>query len=261
MPTIILRAILLSVFLLSIIPGQSHGASTEEHGILSKNAFLVSVTYALKTGLISADEGTSLTACFAQNDDMNYGRLTEIVDDVTDPSKFATNINYLVDGTKTSADLLSAASFLAASADKAGTLSIDKVVDMNKILNISGTITWTMNTANGVISYVGGGRWLGTSGTIAQVKVNVGDRVKQGDVLASLDTTDLQLKVTQAEQAYLIQQLNYTNTVQADPGALATVAAQASMAFQSRKSPKGFLTMFFTANFSMKLIFSRSILP
>src|SRR5512136_1015288 len=41
---------------------------------------------------------------------------------------------------------------------------------------------------------------FGTSGTVAQVKVNVGDQVKHGDVLASLDTTDLQLKVTQAEQ-------------------------------------------------------------
>ena len=66
---------------------------------------------------------------------------------------------------------------------------------------------------------------FGTSGTIAQVKVNVGDQVKQGDVLASLDTTDLQFKVTQAEQAYLIQQLTYTNTMQADPGTLATARA------------------------------------
>ena len=88
MPTIILRAILLSVFLLSIVPGQSYGASTEEHGILSRNAFLVAVTYAQKTGLINEDEEKALRACFARDDDMNYGRLTEIVDDVTDPSKF-----------------------------------------------------------------------------------------------------------------------------------------------------------------------------
>jgi HlyD family secretion protein len=63
---------------------------------------------------------------------------------------------------------------------------------------------------------------FGTSGTVAQVKVNVGDRVKQGDVLASLDMTDLQLKVTQAEQAYLLQQLTYSTTVQADPRDIAT---------------------------------------
>ena len=63
---------------------------------------------------------------------------------------------------------------------------------------------------------------FGTSGTVAQVKVNVGDRVKHGDVLASLDTADLQLKVTQAEQAYLLQQMTYSNTVQADPRDIAT---------------------------------------
>src|SRR5512147_2465670 len=40
---------------------------------------------------------------------------------------------------------------------------------------------------------------FGTTGAVEQVKVAVGDRVKQGDVLASLDTTDLQLKVNQAE--------------------------------------------------------------
>ena len=63
---------------------------------------------------------------------------------------------------------------------------------------------------------------FGTSGTVAQVKVKVGDQVKQGDILAALDTTDLQAKVAQAEQSYLVQQLTYTNTIQADPGALAT---------------------------------------
>jgi hypothetical protein len=67
---------------------------------------------------------------------LNKGTITG----VTDPSKFATNINYLVDGTLTPADMLSAASFLAAASDKAGTLTIDKVVDMNKILDISGTL-------------------------------------------------------------------------------------------------------------------------
>jgi hypothetical protein len=88
MPNMILRMILLSVFLLSMIPGQSYGMSSEEHGLISRNALLVSVEYARKTGLINEDEAKSLRACFTQNDDMNYGRLSEIVDDVTDPSKF-----------------------------------------------------------------------------------------------------------------------------------------------------------------------------
>jgi hypothetical protein len=67
---------------------------------------------------------------------LNTGTITG----VTDPSKFATNISYLVDGTKTSADLLSAASFLAAAADKTGTLTIDKIVNMNTILGVTGTL-------------------------------------------------------------------------------------------------------------------------
>lgn len=68
---------------------------------------------------------------------LNTGTITG----VTDPSKFATNISYLVDGTKTSADLLSAASFLAAAADKTGTLTIDKIVSMNTILGVTGTLS------------------------------------------------------------------------------------------------------------------------
>ena len=67
---------------------------------------------------------------------LNTGTITG----VTDPSKFASTISYLVDGTLTSADMLSAASFLAAASDKTGTLTIDKVVDMNTILGISGTL-------------------------------------------------------------------------------------------------------------------------
>lgn len=70
---------------------------------------------------------------------LNKGTITG----VTDTSKFSSTISYLVDGTKTTADLASAASFLAAASDKAGTLSIDKVVDMNTILGITGTLTDT----------------------------------------------------------------------------------------------------------------------
>jgi HlyD family secretion protein len=69
---------------------------------------------------------------------------------------------------------------------------------------------------------------FGASGTVAEVKAKVGDQVKQGDVLAALDTTDLQVKVQQAQQAYLIQQLNYTTTMQADPNTVATARANYS---------------------------------
>jgi hypothetical protein len=67
---------------------------------------------------------------------LNTGTITGVID----PSKFASSISYLVDGTLTSADMLSAASFLAAASDKTGTLTIDKVVDMNTILGVTGTL-------------------------------------------------------------------------------------------------------------------------
>ena len=44
------------------------------------------------------------------------------------------------------------------------------------------------------------------TGTVAAVNVQPGDRVKQGDVLAELDTRSLELQVAKQEQAYLIQQ-------------------------------------------------------
>ncbi len=50
---------------------------------------------------------------------------------------------------------------------------------------------------------------FGASGTVQDVKVKVADHVKKGDVLATLDSTDLENKVAQAEQSYLIQQLTY----------------------------------------------------
>lgn len=64
-----------------------------------------------------------------------------------------------------------------------------------------------------------------TTGTVADVPVKPGDVVKQGAVLAVLDAADLQLKVAQAEQAHLLQQLNYSTTVEADPSDVAVAQA------------------------------------
>jgi HlyD family secretion protein len=68
---------------------------------------------------------------------------------------------------------------------------------------------------------------FGTSGTVDTVNVKPGDRVKKGDVLAELDTREIQLQIAQQEQAYLIQQANYSMTVQPDPAAIA--AAQTAL--------------------------------
>ena len=72
-----------------------------------------------------------------------------------------------------------------------------------------------------------------TSGTVGEVKVEVGDQVKKGDVLATLDTSVLQSKVTHAEQAYLLQQLTYSETVQADASDIAVAEAAYNNALAS----------------------------
>ena len=74
---------------------------------------------------------------------------------------------------------------------------------------------------------------FGSSGTVEQVKVEMGDQVKQGDVLATLDATSLQLAVTHAEQAYIRQQLAYSETVEADPTDVAVAEATYNSAVAS----------------------------
>ncbi|HSD85290.1 MAG TPA: HlyD family efflux transporter periplasmic adaptor subunit, partial [Anaerolineae bacterium] len=83
---------------------------------------------------------------------------------------------------------------------------------------------------------------FGVSGTVSKVNVKVGDQVKQGDVLAELDTTDLELAVAQAEQAYLSQQATYSLTVNPDPNevtaaelAVSNAAASYQLAQQKYK--------------------------
>ena len=79
---------------------------------------------------------------------------------------------------------------------------------------------------------------FGTSGTVDEVKVVTGDHVKKGDVLATLDAPDLQLKVTQAEQAYLLQQLTYSETVQADPSDVEVAQASYNSAVAAYNAAK-----------------------
>ncbi len=86
---------------------------------------------------------------------------------------------------------------------------------------------------------------FGASGTVKAVNVAAGDSVKQGDVLATLDTTDLEYKVTQAEQAYQLQQLTYSETVQpadADVKVAQAAYASAAAAYQAAQTDYANLT-------------------
>jgi len=71
---------------------------------------------------------------------------------------------------------------------------------------------------------------FGVSGTVSKVNVKIGDKVKKGDVLAELDTTDLELAVAQAQQAYLSQQATYSLTVNPDPNEVAAAELAVSNA-------------------------------
>jgi HlyD family secretion protein len=62
-------------------------------------------------------------------------------------------------------------------------------------------------------------------GKVAQIKVKVGDRVKQGDVLAKLDTAALDLQLRQDEQALIIQQATYSQTLTPDTMTISSTQA------------------------------------
>ncbi|HZY40410.1 MAG TPA: biotin/lipoyl-binding protein, partial [Anaerolineae bacterium] len=68
---------------------------------------------------------------------------------------------------------------------------------------------------------------FGGPGTVAQINAKVGDRVKQGDVLAKLDTAALDLQQRQDEQALIIQQATYSQTL--TPDAATVTSTQAAL--------------------------------
>jgi HlyD family secretion protein len=89
------------------------------------------------------------------------------------------------------------------------------------------TLLSTVDSSGSVSPASSGSLSFATAGTVAKVNVQVGVRVKQGDVLAELDTSNLQVQAAQAEQAFIIQQANYSMTIQSSP--LAITSAQIAL--------------------------------
>ncbi len=72
---------------------------------------------------------------------------------------------------------------------------------------------------------------FGTPGTVKEIMFDEGQAVKTGDVIARLDTEDLELAVKQAEQALATQKLAYTQAI--SPTASDVSAAEAAIASAS----------------------------
>jgi HlyD family secretion protein len=72
---------------------------------------------------------------------------------------------------------------------------------------------------------------MGASGRLVQLNVRPGDAVKAGQVLAALDTADLELEVATAQQTYLKQQAAYSATIQPDGRAIAAAQAAVDSAY------------------------------
>lgn len=70
---------------------------------------------------------------------------------------------------------------------------------------------------------------FGMSGSVSQILVQVGDEVRTGDVLAQLDTTDLENQIARQEQSLIVQQATY-DQLTAEPTALEIAQAQANVA-------------------------------
>lgn len=68
-----------------------------------------------------------------------------------------------------------------------------------------------------------------TSGSVQTVNVTVGDNVSAGDVLATLDTSDLEYQIDLQEQAFVVQQANYDQLI-APPSASEIAQAESSLA-------------------------------
>lgn len=75
-----------------------------------------------------------------------------------------------------------------------------------------GSIAATVNGAGNVTPHQQASLSFGTSGTVTKVNVQVGDQVKAGQVLAELDTDDLELQLENAQVNLKIAQNKLTQT-------------------------------------------------
>ncbi|HZY43581.1 MAG TPA: efflux RND transporter periplasmic adaptor subunit [Anaerolineae bacterium] len=80
---------------------------------------------------------------------------------------------------------------------------------------------------------------FGTVGTVQEIVVSEGQSVKKDDVLARLDSGDLDLAVKQAEQSLTIQQLVYSQTVAPSADDLAATQANLASAAANLKQLQG----------------------
>ena len=122
--------------------------------------------------------------------------------------------------------ILIAGGVLLATRSASATASASQLLANTQAVQVTRTTLFTsVDSTGSLIPESSVALSFGTSGTVEQVKVVPGDQVKKGDVLATLDSTSLNLKVTQAEQAYVLQQLTYSETVQAEPNDIAVAQA------------------------------------
>ncbi len=70
---------------------------------------------------------------------------------------------------------------------------------------------------------------FGMSGTVSAILVQVGDEVKAGDVLAQLDTSDLENQIARQEQSLIVQQASYDQLIE-PPTAREIAQAEANLA-------------------------------
>jgi HlyD family secretion protein len=91
------------------------------------------------------------------------------------------------------------------------------------------TLTASLETSGSIEAERVGTLSFDSSGQVLEVLVDVGDTVRAGQVLARLDTTELERQIALKQQSYIVQQTNYDRLV--EPAAAAEIAqAEASVA-------------------------------